>query len=123
MKDGDVPETKESTLPKSQSRCPTARRQYLDKMSIHLSRRCWEKGGYLDSYLNTVPGPISRHPSAYQPEASRTSNKFETAIPNPLALGRKKYFLSHLPNSLRKRLDFVAKDAAYPGKFQLAIGI
>lgn len=78
--------------PKGVDGCSTARRQYLDKMSIHLSRRCWEKGGYLDSYLDTVPGPISRHPSPYQPEASRTSNKFEAAIPNPLAVGRKKVF-------------------------------
>lgn len=42
--------------------CPTARGQYLDKMSIPLSHCCWEKGGYLDAYLDTVPGPISRHP-------------------------------------------------------------
>lgn len=64
-KDGDVPESKRkhtTEIPKELLGVPPHREPYLDKMSIPLSRSCWEKGGYSDSYLDAIPGPISRHP-------------------------------------------------------------
>lgn len=49
-------------IPKELPGVPPHGEPYLEKMSIPLSRSCWEKGGYSDSYLNAIPGPTSRHP-------------------------------------------------------------
>lgn len=62
IKDGNVPESKENTPPKSQQSSPTAQGQFPDNLSIPLSCCCQEKAGYLDLYLDTVPGSSSRHP-------------------------------------------------------------
>lgn len=96
--------------------------QYLDKMPIPLPHRCWEEGGYLDSYLGVVPGPISRHQLISLKLVGHLINL--KLPPHTLwQLAGRSIFCLTCQITYRKRLDFVANDASYPGKFLLAVGI
>lgn len=74
----------------------------------------------MDLYLDAVPGSISRHPLISLKLLGHLIN-LKLLSQTLWQLAGRSVFRLTCQITYEKRLDFIARDAAYPGKFQLAI--